>query len=48
MLRYFNPVGADKSGRIGEAPGGVPANLLPYIQQVRAKRETRQSTGNTK
>jgi UDP-glucose 4-epimerase len=34
LLRYFNPVGADESGRIGEDPTGVPSNLLPYITQV--------------
>jgi UDP-glucose 4-epimerase len=34
LLRYFNPVGAHESGRIGEAPNGVPNNLLPYIAQV--------------
>ena len=34
ILRYFNPVGADASGRIGEAPAGVPMNLVPYITQV--------------
>ncbi len=34
LLRYFNPVGAHKSGRIGEAPSGVPNNLMPYIAQV--------------
>jgi UDP-glucose 4-epimerase len=33
-LRYFNPVGAHESGRIGEHPRGVPNNLLPYIAQV--------------
>ncbi|GLH06092.1 UDP-glucose 4-epimerase [Gryllus bimaculatus] len=33
-LRYFNPVGAHESGRIGEAPQGVPNNLMPYIAQV--------------
>lgn len=33
-LRYFNPVGAHKSGRIGEDPNGKPNNLLPYISQV--------------
>ncbi len=33
-LRYFNPVGAHPSGRIGEDPRGVPANLLPYVAQV--------------
>ena len=34
LLRYFNPVGAHKSGRIGEDPSGIPNNLLPYISQV--------------
>jgi len=34
ILRYFNPVGAHKSGLIGEAPNGVPNNLVPYISQV--------------
>lgn len=34
LLRYFNPVGAHKSGRIGEDPSGVPNNLVPYITQV--------------
>ena len=34
LLRYFNPVGAHKSGRIGEDPDGVPNNLVPYISQV--------------
>jgi UDP-glucose 4-epimerase len=34
ILRYFNPVGAHSSGRLGEAPNGVPNNLLPYIAQV--------------
>jgi UDP-glucose 4-epimerase len=33
-LRYFNPVGADKSGEIGEDPNGIPNNLFPYITQV--------------
>ncbi|WP_207063970.1 UDP-glucose 4-epimerase GalE [Motiliproteus sp. SC1-56] len=33
-LRYFNPVGAHPSGRIGEDPNGIPNNLLPYIAQV--------------
>ncbi|XP_055589275.1 UDP-glucose 4-epimerase [Uranotaenia lowii] len=33
-LRYFNPVGAHKSGRIGEDPNGEPNNLMPYISQV--------------
>jgi UDP-glucose 4-epimerase len=34
LLRYFNPVGAHQSGRIGEDPRGVPNNLMPYIMQV--------------
>ena len=34
MLRYFNPVGAHPSGRMGEDPKGVPNNLLPYVAQV--------------
>lgn len=34
LLRYFNPVGAHKSGLIGEHPNGIPNNLLPYICQV--------------
>ncbi|KAK9837417.1 hypothetical protein WJX81_000755 [Elliptochloris bilobata] len=34
LLRYFNPVGAHPSGRIGEMPVGVPNNLMPYVQQV--------------
>jgi UDP-glucose 4-epimerase len=34
LLRYFNPIGAHKSGRIGEDPNGIPNNLLPYISQV--------------
>ena len=34
LLRYFNPVGAHVSGRIGEDPNGIPNNLLPYISQV--------------
>ena len=34
ILRYFNPVGAHESGRIGEDPNGIPNNLLPYIAQV--------------
>lgn len=34
ILRYFNPVGAHKSGLIGEDPGGIPNNLLPYVTQV--------------
>lgn len=34
LLRYFNPVGAHHSGRIGEDPNGIPNNLMPYISQV--------------
>ena len=34
LLRYFNPVGAHESGRIGEDPAGIPNNLMPYISQV--------------
>lgn len=34
ILRYFNPVGADESGLIGENPNGIPNNLMPYISQV--------------
>ena len=34
LLRYFNPIGAHPSGRIGEDPNGIPNNLLPYITQV--------------
>ena len=34
LLRYFNPVGSHKSGRIGEDPKGIPNNLMPYISQV--------------
>ena len=34
LLRYFNPVGAHESGRIGEDPKGIPNNLMPYVSQV--------------
>ncbi|MGM9620112.1 MAG: UDP-glucose 4-epimerase GalE [Bacteroidaceae bacterium] len=34
LLRYFNPIGAHQSGRIGEDPNGIPNNLMPYITQV--------------
>ena len=34
LLRYFNPIGAHESGRIGENPKGIPNNLIPYITQV--------------
>ena len=56
LLRYFNPVGAHSSGRMGEDPNGIPNNLLPYIAQVAVGRldklrvfgddyETRDGTG---
>jgi UDP-glucose 4-epimerase len=38
ILRYFNPVGAHSSGRIGEDPNGIPNNLMPYVAQVAVKR----------
>ena len=34
LLRYFNPIGAHASGRIGEDPAGIPNNLMPYVSQV--------------
>ena len=34
LLRYFNPIGAHESGRIGEDPRGIPNNLMPYVTQV--------------
>ncbi len=37
LLRYFNPIGAHKSGLIGETPKGIPNNLVPYIAQVATK-----------
>ena len=40
-LRYFNPVGAHRSGHIGEDPGGIPNNLTPYITQVAVGRRDR-------
>ncbi|WP_054705466.1 UDP-glucose 4-epimerase GalE [Bacillus sp. JCM 19041] len=36
LLRYFNPIGAHKSGLIGESPSGIPNNLMPFITQVAA------------
>ncbi len=36
LLRYFNPIGAHESGLIGEAPNGIPNNLLPYVAKVAA------------
>ena len=47
LLRYFNPIGAHKSGTIGEDPKGIPNNLLPYITQVASgKRECLSIFGN--
>ena len=47
ILRYFNPIGAHKSGLIGEDPKGIPNNLLPYITQVASgKREYLSVFGN--
>lgn len=47
ILRYFNPVGAHASGEIGEAPNGIPNNLMPYISQVAVgKRECLSVFGN--
>ena len=43
LLRYFNPVGAHPSGRIGEDPRGVPNNLMPYVAQVAVGRRERLS-----
>ncbi|WP_227394775.1 UDP-glucose 4-epimerase GalE [Jeotgalibacillus aurantiacus] len=40
ILRYFNPVGAHESGKIGEDPGGVPNNLMPYLSQVAVGQRT--------
>lgn len=40
-LRYFNPVGAHPSGRIGEDPGGIPNNLFPFLSQVAVGRRPR-------
>ena len=43
LLRYFNPIGAHKSGRIGEDPRGIPNNLMPFITQVAIGRRERLS-----
>jgi UDP-glucose 4-epimerase len=40
LLRYFNPVGAHPSGRIGEDPRGIPNNLMPFVQQVAVGRRS--------
>ena len=44
ILRYFNPVGAHKCGRIGEDPQGIPNNLMPFISQVCRLRHTLRAT----
>lgn len=42
ILRYFNPIGAHPSGKIGEDPDGIPNNLMPYVAQVASgRREVR-------
>ena len=41
LLRYFNPVGAHPSGRIGEDPKGIPNNLMPYVAQVASGKLTK-------
>ena len=47
LLRYFNPIGAHKSGLIGENPNGIPNNLMPYVTQVAVgKREKLSVFGN--
>lgn len=47
LLRYFNPIGAHETGRIGENPNGIPNNLMPYITQVAiGKREKLSVFGN--
>jgi len=47
LLRYFNPIGAHKSGLLGETPNGIPNNLVPYIAQVATgKREFLRVWGN--
>ena len=43
LLRYFNPIGADESGLIGEDPQGIPNNLLPYVAQVATGRREKLS-----
>lgn len=48
LLRYFNPIGAHESGRIGEDPQGIPNNLMPYIAQVAVGRRDHLTVyGNT-
>ena len=43
LLRYFNPIGAHESGRIGEDPRGIPNNLMPFITQVAVGRREKLS-----
>ncbi len=43
LLRYFNPIGAHESGRIGEDPQGIPNNLMPYLTQVAIGRRSKLS-----
>ena len=46
-LRYFNPVGAHPSGKIGENPNGIPNNLMPFVSQVAiGKRDSLSIFGN--
>ncbi len=47
LLRYFNPVGAHKSGKIGEDPNGIPNNLMPIVlDKAAGKRDVLQVAGN--
>jgi UDP-glucose 4-epimerase len=47
LLRYFNPIGAHESGKIGEDPNGIPNNLLPFVAQVAVgKRDKLRVFGN--
>ncbi len=47
LLRYFNPVGAHKSGLIGEDPNGIPNNLMPIVlDKATGKRYTLQVAGD--
>ena len=46
LLRYFNPVGAHESGLIGEAPVGIPNNLMPYILRLQKKLEKVRVSGD--
>ena len=46
LLRYFNPIGAHKSGLIGEDPNGIPNNLMPYIAKVAMGQAWKRSTSS--